>query len=72
MYSDKSSGFVLSGSFLISSLSCSLLFIVSIALVLLELNYMSSCFIVQFPGHLVNLIVLLVLNTSKEKFIGLV
>ena len=48
MYSGKSSGFIL---------SCSLLSVVSIALVLLDLNHMSSCFIVQFPGHLVNLIV---------------
>ena len=57
MYSGKSSGFVLSSSFLISLLSCFLLSVVSIALVFLDLNHMSSCFIVQFPRHLVILIV---------------
>ena len=64
MYSSKSSGFVLSGSFPISPLSCSLLSIVSIALVLLDLNHMSSCFIVQFSRYLVNLIVLFFQLTS--------
>ena len=57
MYSGKSSGFVLSGSFLISPLSCSLLSVVSVALVLLDLNHMFLCFIVQFLRHLVNLII---------------
>ena len=57
MYSDKSSGFVLSGFFPISSLSYFLLSIVSVVLILLDLNYMSLCFIVQFPGYLVNLII---------------
>ena len=65
MYSGKSSWFVLSSSFLISLLSCSLLSIVSIALVHLDLNCMSLCFIVQFPGHLVNLIVLFFQLTSR-------
>ena len=57
IYSSKSSGSVLSGFFLISPLSCFLLSVVFVALVLLELNHMSLCFIVQFPGHLVNLII---------------
>ena len=58
IYSSKSSGFVLSGSFLISLLSYSLLSIIFVALVLLELNCMFLCVIVQFPEHLVNLMVL--------------
>ena len=57
MYSGRSSEFVLSSSFPISSLSCSWLFFVSISLVHLELNCISLCVIVQFPGHLVNLMV---------------
>ena len=57
MYSDKSFKFVLSGSFPISSLSYSLLSIVSVVLILLDLNHMSLCFIIQFPGYLVNLII---------------
>ena len=65
MYSGKSSVFVLSGFFLISPLSCFLLSVVSVALVLLDLNCMSSCFIVQFPEHLVNLIVPFFQLTSR-------
>ena len=57
MYSDKSFKFVLSGFFPISSLSYSLLSIVSVVLILLDLNHMSLCFIIQFPGYLVNLII---------------
>ena len=64
IYSGKSSGFVLSGFFPIFPLYYFLLSVVSIALVLLELNCMSSCFIVQFPGHLVNLIILFFQLTS--------
>ena len=61
MYSSKSSGFVLSGFLL---LSCSLVSIVSVAFVLLVLNLISLCFIVQLSGHLVNLIVLFFQLTS--------
>ena len=57
MYSGKSSRFVLSGSFPISLLSCSWLSFVSVSLVRLELNCISLCIIMQFPGHLVNLMV---------------
>ena len=68
MYSGKSSGLVLSGSLPISPLFCSLISVVSVvplAFVLLVLNLMSSCFIVQLPGHLVNLIVLFFQLTSE-------
>ena len=65
MYSGKFSGFVLSYSFPISLLSCFLLFIISIALVLLNLNHMSSCFIEQFSRHLVNLMVPFFQLTSR-------
>ena len=51
MYSSKSSGFVLSSSLPTSPLSC------FISFVLLELNHISLCIIVQLPGHLMNLIV---------------
>ena len=57
MYSGKSSGFVLSGSLLISPLSCYLVSVVSVAFVLLVLNLISLCFIVQLLEHLVNLMV---------------
>ena len=64
MYSGKSSGFILFCFFPISPLSCFLLSVVSITLVLLDLNHMSLCFIVQFPRHLVNLMVLFFQLTS--------
>ena len=57
MYSGRSSGFILSGSFPISPLSYSLVLLVS--------NCISLCFIVQFPGHLVNLIVPFFQLTSR-------
>ena len=63
MYSGKSSGFVLSGSFPISPLSCSVLSN-TVSFILLALNRMSLCVIVQLPGHLVNLIVLFFQLTS--------
>ena len=62
VYSGKSSGFVLSGSLPISLLSCS---VVSVAFVLLVLNYMSSCFIIHCSGHLVNHIVPFFQLTSR-------
>ena len=65
IYSSRSSGFVLSGSFPISPLSCVVVFFVSISFVLLVLNRMSSYFIVQFPGHLVNLMILFFQLTSR-------
>ena len=58
MYSGKSSGFVLSGPLPTLPLSC------SVSFVLLELNRISLCVIVQLPGHLVNLIVLFFQLTS--------
>ena len=57
MYSSRSSGFVLSSSFPISPLSCVVVFFISVFFLLLVLNYMFSCFIIQFPRHLINLIV---------------
>ena len=57
MYSSRSSRFVLSGSFSISPLFCFVVSFVSVSFVLLVLNYMSSCFIIQFPRHLVSLMV---------------
>ena len=57
IYSGKSSGFVLSGFLPILPLSYSLVSIVSMAFVLLVLNLIPLCFIVQLPGHLVNLMV---------------
>ena len=65
IYSSRSSGFVLSGSFPISPLSYIVVFFVFISFVLLVLNCMSSCFIVQFPGHLVNLMVPFFQLTSR-------
>ena len=61
MYSSKSSEFIVSGSFPISLLSYSLF---SVACVLLVLNSMSWCFILQLPGHLVNHIILFSQLTS--------
>ena len=52
---------MLYGSLPISLLFCS---VISIAFVLLVLNLMSSCFIVQLPRYLVNLIVLFFQLTS--------
>ena len=57
MYSGKFFGFVLFGFLLISPLSYSLVSVVFVAFVLLVLNLISSCFIIQLPGHLVNLMV---------------
>ena len=54
IYSGKSSGLILSSSFSILLLSYT---IVSIVWVLLVLNSISWCFILQLPGHLVNFIV---------------
>ena len=54
IYSGKSFGFILSSFFPILSLSCA---VVSIAWVLLVLNLISWCFILQLPGHLINFIV---------------
>ena len=53
-YSGKFSEFVLFCSFLILPLSCSL---ISIIWVLLVLNSISWCFILQLLGHLVNFII---------------
>ena len=61
MYPGKSSEFVLSSSFPILLLSCA---IVSIAWVLLVLNSISWCFILQLSGHLVNFIILFFQLTS--------
>ena len=65
MYSGKSSGFVLSGFFPILPLSCSCLSSVSMSLVCLELNHISLCVIVQFPEHLINLMVPFFQLTSR-------
>ena len=65
MYSGRSSGFVLSGSFPISPLSCSWLSFVSISLVCLELNRISLYVTVQFSGHLINWMVLFLQLTSR-------
>ena len=54
IYSSKSSGFVLSGSFPISPLSY---VVISIICVLFVLNHTSWCFIIQLSGHLINFIV---------------
>ena len=61
IYSGKSTGFVLSSSFPISPLSC---VVISIVCVLLVLNLMSWCFIVQLSRYLVNFIVPLFQLTS--------
>ena len=61
MYLGKSFGFVASGSLLILPLSCSLLPVVYILLVL---NSISWCFILQLPEHLVNCIILFFQLTS--------
>ena len=61
MYSGKSSEFVASGFFSILPLSYSLF---SMACVLLVLNSMSWCFILQLSGNLVNYIVLFFQLTS--------
>ena len=61
IYSGRFSGFVLSSSFPISLLSCSIIFIIC---VLLVLNLISWCFILQLPGHLINFIVLFFQLTS--------
>ena len=55
IYLGKSSGFVVLDSLPILLLSCSLL---SVVCVLLVLNSISWCFILQLPGHLTNFIVL--------------
>ena len=65
MYLGRSSKFILSDSFPISPLSYSWLFFVPISLVCLELNRISLCVIVQFPGHLVNLMVPFLQLTSR-------
>ena len=57
MYSGKSSGFILSSSFPISLLFSVVVSLVSISFILLVLNHMSLCFIVQYSGHPVNLMV---------------
>ena len=54
IYFSKSSGFIVSSSFLIFLLSY---FLVSVACVLLVLNLISWCFILQLPEYLVNHIV---------------
>ena len=54
IYSSKSSGFVVSGFFPIFLLSCSLF---SVACVLLVLNLISWCFILQLSRHLINYII---------------
>ena len=61
IYSGKSSGFVVSGFFLILPLSYSLF---SVACVLLVLNSISWCFILQLSRHLVNHIILFFQLTS--------
>ena len=61
MYSGRSSVFVILGSLPILLLSCSLF---SIVCILLVLNLISLYFMVQLPGHLVNLIVPLFQLTS--------